>query len=83
MPLKIIFEIHELERDSVGAFFASTASYGKTYNDLRGKRISDLRLTAKWADLSEIDFLDIKALQLNISHFTRSLSLLMLMIFGT
>ncbi len=50
------------------------------YEVLRGKRLSDFKLTAKWADVSEIDFPDIKAPQLGIFDFRAFLNLGMLMV---
>ena len=50
------------------------------YEVLRGKRLSEFKLTAKWADVSEIDFPDIKAPQLGIFDFRAFLNLGMLMV---
>ncbi|MCB5259785.1 MAG: DNA-binding protein [Candidatus Cloacimonetes bacterium] len=50
------------------------------YEVLRGKKLSDFKLTAKWADVSEMDFPDIKAPQLGIFDFRAFLNLGMLMV---
>jgi len=50
------------------------------YEILRGKKLSDFKLTAKWADVGEIDFPDIKAPQLGIFDFRAFLNLAMLMV---
>ena len=50
------------------------------YEVIRGKKLSDFKLTAKWADVSEMDFPDIKAPQLGIFDFRAFLNLGMLMV---
>ncbi len=50
------------------------------YVVLRGKRLADFKLTAKWTDVSETDFPDIKAPQLGIFDFRAFLNLGMLMV---
>lgn len=50
------------------------------YEILRGKRLSDFKLTAKWADVGETDFPDMKAPKLGIFDFRAFLNLGMLMV---
>ena len=85
---KLVFLI-----DHVADFFEVTTrtikNYISNYEDelknngyevLRGKRLTDFKLTAKWPDVSEIDFPDIKAPSLGIFDFRAFLNLGMLMV---
>jgi hypothetical protein len=85
---KLVFLI-----DHVANFFEVTARTIKNYisnNEeelskngyevLRGKRLSEFKLTAKWSNLSETDFPDIKAPQLAIFDFRAFLNLGMMLV---
>jgi hypothetical protein len=50
------------------------------YEVLRGKRLSEFKLTAKWSDVREIDFPNIKAPQLGVFDFRAFLNLGMLIV---
>jgi hypothetical protein len=80
-------------RDQVADFFEVTHrtidKYVKKYDSelaqngyevLRGKRLSDFKLTAKPMDVSEVNFVNIKAPQLGIFDFRAFLNLAMLLV---